>query len=453
MIGSPDSRRSLKIAVQHYQKGELSQVEQICFSILEQQPNQVEALQLLGIIACKTGLLEEGIAHYRRVIALRPDLAETYYNLGKALKEQGKFEEAVAHFQQAIAKNTNFAEAEHNLGHTLQQLGQLEEAIACYNHVLELNPQFIDARWNRSLALLLSGDFIQGFADYEYRWQQAEFLKNNPRPPYSHSLWDGAHLNGQTILIHVEQGFGDAIQFIRYVPLIQQRGGRLMVGCRAPLLRLFSTISGIERLVGSGGFIPEFDVYVPLMSLPHLLGTTLETIPAKIPYLAAPESKILLKTPPGTQKKVGMAWAAGNKDQSLLSQRSCKLSHFLPLLSTPGIAFYSLQKGPRVTDLEQLDDHKLLQDLSNQLRNFADTAAAITQLDIVITVDTAVAHLAGALGKPVWVLLPFAPDWRWMLGRDDSPWYPTMRLFRQERPMDWTGVFKQVTEALQNWAN
>jgi hypothetical protein len=225
-----------------------------------------------------------------------------------------------------------------------------------------------------------------------------------------------------------------------------------MVGCRAPLLRLFSTISGIEKLVGSGGFIPKFDVYVPLMSLPYLLGTTLETIPAQIPYLAAPESKILLKTPPGTQKKVGIAWAAGNKDQSLLSQRSCELSHFLPLLSTPRIAFYSLQKGPRVTDLEQLDDPKLLQDLNNQLRNFADTAAAVTQLDLVITVDTAVAHLAGALGKPVWVLLPFAPDWRWMLGRDDSPWYPTMRLFRQERPNDWNRVFSDVAEALQMWA-
>ncbi len=453
MIGSPDSRRSLTIAVQYYQKGELSQAEQICFSILEQQPNQVEALQLLGIIACKTGLLEEGIARYQKVIALKPDLVETYYNLGKALKQQGKFEEAIAHFQQALSKKAHFAEAEYNLGHTLQELGKLEEAIACYNHVLELNPQFIDARWNRALALLLSGDFIQGFADYECRWQQAEFLKNNPRPLYSQALWDGSNLNGRTILIHGEQGFGDAIQFIRYVPLIQQRGGRVMVGCRAPLLRLFSTISGIERVVGSGGFIPEFDVYVPLMSLPYLLGTTLETIPAQIPYLAAPESKILLETPPGTQKKVGIAWAVGNKDRSLLSKRSCELSDFLPLLDTPRLTFYSLQKGPRVIDLQQLDDPKRLQDLNNQLRNFADTAAAITQLDLVITVDTAVAHLAGALGKPVWVLLPFAPDWRWMLGRDDSPWYPTMRLFRQERPMDWSGVLRQVTEALQGWAN
>lgn len=453
MSSSPDSRRSLTIAVQHYQKGELSQAQQICFSILEQQPNQVEALQLLGIIACKTGLLEEGIAHYQKVIALRSDWAETYYNLGKALKQQGNFEKAIAHFQQALSKRADFVEAEYNLGHTLQELGKLEEAIACYNHVLELNPQFIDARWNRALALLLSGDFIRGFTDYECRWQQTEFLKSNPLPPYSQPLWDGSNLNGRTILIHGEQGFGDAIQFIRYVPLIQQRGGRVIVGCRAPLLRLFSTVSGIDRLVGSGGFIPDFDVYAPLMSLPHLLGTTLETIPTQIPYLAAPESKILLETPPGTQKKVGIVWAVGNPDRSLLSQRSCELSNFLPLLDTPGIAFYSLQKGPRVTDLEQLDDHRRLQDLNNQLRNFADTAAAITQLDLLITVDTAVAHLAGALGKPVWVLLPFAPDWRWMLGRDDSPWYPTMRLFRQERPRDWSRVVRYIAEALQIWAD
>lgn len=453
MSSSPDSPRSITIAVQHYQKGELSQAEQICFSILEQQPNQVEALQLLGIIACKTGLVEEGIAHYQKLIALRPDWAETYYNLGKALKQRGNFEEAIAHFQQALSKRADFVEAEYNLGHTLQELGKLDEAIACYNHVLELNPQFIDACWNRALALLLSGDFVQGFANYECRWQQAEFLKHNPRPPYSQPAWDGSNLNGRTILIHGEQGFGDAIQFIRYVPLIQQRGGRVIVGCRAPLLRLFSTLSGIDRLVASGGFIPEFDVYAPLMSLPYLLGTTLETIPAQIPYLRAPQSKILLKTPLRTHRKVGMAWAVGNKDRSLLSKRSCELSHFLPLLGTPGIAFYSLQKGPRVAELEQLDDPRLVQDLNTHLRNFADTAAVIKQLDLVITVDTAVAHLAGALGKPVWVLLPFAPDWRWMLGRDDSPWYPTMRLFRQERPNDWSRVFSHVAEALQIWAD
>lgn len=345
---------SFTIAFQHYQNDRLLEAEQVCQQILHQQPNHVEALQLLGSIADRTGALEASIAYYQQAIALKPDF-RSYLDLGSVCQKQGKLEAAIAFYQQAIALKPD-SDAYCNLGNALKEQGKFATAIASYNRAIELNSDYQNARFNRAHALLLSGDLMRGFAEYECRWENAQHLQVNPPPPASHPLWDGSALDGQTILIHYEQGFGDVIQFIRYVPLVKQRGGRVLVGCRSPLMRLLSSVAGIERLVVVGGFIPKFDVYVPVLSLPHIFKTTLENIPNQVPYLSVPASNIQIGAPPGSQMKVGIVWAAGelgeSKIQGIHRKRSCQLSYFTNLLHLPGIAFYSLQKGPRTVDLE-----------------------------------------------------------------------------------------------------
>jgi hypothetical protein len=320
---------------------------------------------------------------------------------------------------------------------------------------LAIDSHDANARYNRSLILLTEGNYREGFPEYESRFKTREF----PPCPFRQPVWNGSDLTGRTILLHAEQGLGDTIQFIRYAAIVAQRGGRIVLTCHQPLIRLLSTLPSIDELVPLGYPTPNFDVYAPLMSLPGILGTTLETVPAAIPYLTPPAESNVRVISPGsdtakqqTQRskpplKVGIAWSGGHlykKNQS----RSCPLKHFEPLLQLPDIAYYSLQKGIAQTTLAELVWETQIQDLGSQLGDMADTAAAIAQLDLVITVDTSIAHLAGALGKPVWVLLTYLPDWRWMLHREDTPWYPTMRLFRQTQPGDWQGVLDRVSQEL-----
>ena len=323
----------------------------------------------------------------------------------------------------------------------IRDRGNWTEALACYRQALVLAPNFPEAHENLGMILLLYGNLRTGFAEYEWRCQTKKYLRRS----FPYPLWDGSDLQGQKIILICDQGYGDAIQFIRYVPLITELDGKIIVVCQEPLLRLFSTVAGIEQLIIEA--IVEFDVHAPLMSLPHLMGTTLDTIPAQIPYLTAPKPyPFILQSPAETYLKVGIVWAGSPGNQNDRN-RSCNFSDFSSILKIPGIAFYSLQKGSEITNLGGV------QDLSGKLNDFADTSAIIEQLDLVITVDTSVAHLAGALGKPVWVLLSFVADWRWMLEREDSPWYPTMRLFRQTQPGDWNGVFEKVAVALENWVS
>jgi len=515
----------LAAATAHHQAGRLTQAEQLYRQILQQQPQQVDALNLMGVIACQQGRLDEGIALYRQALALRPgyvsarenlsvalwkqgkqlieeaidsysqiitfqpEHSQAYHNLGIILVEQGKFDEALSYYLQAlsvqpddaVALNTigtilqqqgkaitaiayhrraltirpQYPDALNSLGTALQDQGNTQEAMTCFDQALALNPNDANARYNRSLILLTEGNYREGFPAYESRFKTREF----PPCPFRQPVWDGSDLTGRTILLHAEQGLGDTIQFIRYAAIVAQRGGRVVLTCHQPLIRLLSTVSAIDEQVPLGYPTPNFDVYAPLMSLPSILGTTLETVPAAIPYLTPPaESKVCLTSPgsdvtrqkPQSGKpplKVGIAWSGGHlykKNQS----RSCPLMHFQPLLQLPDIAYYSLQKGIAQTTLAELGWEAQIQDLGSQLGDMADTAAAIAQLDLVITVDTSIAHLAGALGKPVWVLLTYLPDWRWMLHREDTPWYPTMRLFRQTQPGGWQGVLDRVSQAL-----
>jgi tetratricopeptide (TPR) repeat protein len=517
-VYSPNSaplnlNQALSIATAHHQAGQLAQAEQIYRQILQQNPQQVDALNLLGVIACQKGNLEEGIVLYRQALALRPghlgarenlylalwkrgkqlideaiagynqiinvqpDSLPTYDNLGAILQEQGRLDEAIAYQQQALTIQPNnaralnslgaalhrqgkigaairylqravslqpdFAEAHLNLGISLQEQGRFEEAAACFDRALELNPNHAGANYSRALLWLIAGDYTRGFAAYEWRFQTEEF----PPCPFKQPLWDGSPLNGKTLLLHAEQGLGDTVQFIRYAAIAKERGGRLILTCHQPLIQLLSTIPDIVQIIPLGQPLPEFHTYAPLLSLPHILSTTLETIPNQVPYLFPPSPPLPL--PPSPHPfKVGIVWSGGHlykRNQG----RSCPLGYFQPLLQLSEIAFYSLQKGFAHNDLLDLGWQNQVRDLSSQLNDMADTAGAIAQLDLVITVDTSVAHLAGALGRPVWVLLSAIPDWRWMMERQDSPWYPTMRLFRQSQPGDWQGVMERVTAALQ----
>lgn len=403
-------------------------------------PHSPSAHDNLGTVFHDQGKLEAAIAHYRQAIALDPNYANPYNNLASALKEQGKLAEAIACCRQAIALEPNHADAHNNYGSALVEEGKLEEAIAHFEQAIRQKPQFASAHLNLGIVRLMQGDFAGGFPEYHWRWQ----TKQCPPLRYLDAFWDGSDLNGKVILLTAEQGYGDTIQFARYASIVAQRGGQVVFACPKPLLRLMETLPGIQRCVDRDRVDVQTHVHAPLLDLPMILGTTLETIPADIPYLAAAPT-LTLPEPVPAKLKLGIVWAS-NPANSTSPKRSCPLRYFLELQALPDIVLYSLQK-----DVPESDRASLVSviDLSDRLQDFADTAAAINQLDLVISVDTAVAHLAGALGKPVWTLLPTIPDWRWMLDRDDTPWYPTMRLFRQPQPGNWDAVFEQVTAALQ----
>ena len=408
------------------------------------QPDSAEIYHNLGMALHSLERWDEAIAHYQQALVIQPDVAEIYSNMAATKRKQWRFNEAIADYRQALFLQPHAAEIHDNLGMILHEQLRLEEAILHYKLALNLKPNYANAHFNLSMALLLGGNLPPGFTEYEWRWQKVD----SPPRPFSQPLWDGSSLKGKTVLLHGEQGFGDQIQFIRYVSLVAQFQGRIVVECSLPLVRLFTTVTGINQVVPRGETLPTFDVHAPLMSLPLILGTTLETIPAQIPYLyPSPTIPMPLATAANTLK-VGITWA-GSPLLTGNQNRFCSLEDFLPLLDIPNVALYSLQTGLQAQELTSLSVP--IPDLSPQLNDFADTASMLAQLDLIISIDTAVAHLAGALGKPAWVILPFAPDWRWLLKREDSPWYPTLRLFRQSQPGDWAGVMQRVKQALLQW--
>ncbi|MBE9092642.1 tetratricopeptide repeat protein [Tychonema sp. LEGE 07203] len=437
------------------EKGQVAEAIAHYEQALAAEPNFVPALINLAVALQEKGKLLEAVNLYRRALEINPHSWEAYNNLATVLQEQGNLEDALEYYHKALELLPDFVEAINNLGRTFLEKGAVEEAIACYKRAIVLSPDHASAHLNLSLALLLAGDLENGLAEYEWRWKINEFKighscfmtgpENTVAAREYRPLWDGSNLHGKTILLHAEQGLGDSIQFVRYAAIVKNKGGRVIVGCYPQLQRLFATVDGIDLLIVRGEPLPEFDVQVPMLSLPYVLGTTLETIPANTAYLsgiAGAEFGLL----PDRNLKVGIVWA-GNPKHRKNMQRSCSLSQFLPLLDVSGVSFYSLQKEVSQADRALLDRTPIV-DLSRHLGDLADTAAAIAELDLVICVDTAVAHLAGALGKPVWILLAFSPDWRWLLEREDSPWYPTARLFRQPSRGDWEGVFDRVVQSL-----
>ncbi|MFB8793999.1 MAG: tetratricopeptide repeat protein [Microcoleus sp.] len=391
----------------------------------------------------KQGKKEAAIARYEQVITIHPQHAEAHSYLGYLKQQNGLISEAISHYQQALEINPNQGETNLYLGCALEEQGKVAEAIDYYDRAIQQSSDSPNTHFRLALALLLTGNFPRGFAEYEWRWKTQEL---EPRY-FAQPLWDGADLQGKTILLHPEQGLGDTIHFIRYAALVKQKGGKVIVACHQSLKRLFEGVAGIDHVVSRPKDLPDFQVQSPLMSLPRILGTTWENLPVNIPYLAPPQNaKFLIQS--SNQLKVGIVWAGGPLHRKN-NDRSCKLTNFMQFLDIPGASFYSLQKDLSPGDRSLLNQQQI-SDLSQELGDFADTAAIISQLDLVICVDTAVAHLAGALGKPVWILLSFVPDWRWMLEREDSPWYPTVRLFRQQKAGDWEGVCDRIKTALQD---
>jgi tetratricopeptide (TPR) repeat protein len=395
----------------------------------------------------------EALESYDRALALAPGHVDTLNNRGNALLRLGRLVEALAGYQQALALAPGHSEAANNRGGALVAMADPAQALASFDAAAARDPAYADPVYNGAMARLALGDFANGWSQYEARWNVAQFLPQ--RREFAAPLWLGREpLDGKTILLHAEQGFGDTLQFVRYAPRVAARGATVLLEVQEPLKSLLGAMQGAAQIFASGEPLPRFDCHSPLMSLPLAFGTEVATIPAEVPYVAPPadrRERFGSRLAALARPRVGLVWS-GRPTHLNDRNRSIDLTLLLPLLADPRVSFVSLQRDLRPHDETVLRAHPRIVDLAADLTDFADTAAAIAQLDLVIAVDTAVVHLAGAMAKPVWVLLPHAVDFRWMYGRDDSPWYPTARLFRQAAPGDWAAVIARVGAALQEFA-
>lgn len=392
---------------------------------------------------------EEAIACYHAAIRVAPRLGEVHNNLGNSLMALGRFADAADSFAQAAQFLPLSPVPLAARATALQALGFITEAETDCRNALLIAPGFAEAHWNLALNLLLQGRYPEGWSEYEWRWQKPDFTS-----PCRHTdipFWDGSPLHGRTILLHAEQGFGDAIQFVRYAPLVASCGGNIVLECHPQLVSLFQGIKGISSVVAFGEQVPACDFQAPFLTLPRIFRTTLENIPAGV-YLPAPAERLEKwhqLTSFYSGPKVGIVWA-GSSIHRNDNYRSMPLAFLSSLAKFTGINFFSLQLGDAKHQLGLSPLAEQVVDLTDQICDFADTTALIEQLDLVLSVDTAVAHLAGTLGKPVHLMISFAPDWRWLLERNDSPWYPTMRIYRQKQPGDWGEVINRIHSALDN---
>ena len=475
-------RQALELALAHHQAGRLPQAQSLYQQILAADPDHADALHLSGVLALQTGHFDLAVDRVLHAIAQSPDQANYYCSLGNIMRAKGDLSQAAACYRQALTLQPNFLAAHNNLGNILQDQDQLESAAACFAKALALQPNFPgawfnlanvlkeqnlldqaivayrkclqlqddfpEAHYHLGLTLLLQGELPEGWREYQWR------LHCRPAIPthFSSPSWDGAPLAGQTILLHSEQGLGDTLQFIRYVPLVAAQGGKILLSVQPELKDLLQSALTVDQWLDPTQPPPPCDLHCSLLSLPHLLGTTLANIPPMLSGLTAPSQDIahwheqLQRLPPG--KKVGLVWA-GNPAHKNDRRRSLPLALLAPLAQVSPIQFLSLQKGAPSAQAAHPPEGMSLHNFASSLHDFSATAALIANLDLVITVDTAVAHLAGSLGKPVWTLLPWLPDWRWLQDRPDTPWYPSMRLFRQRGKDNWPELINRVTEALR----
>ncbi len=448
---SPDNPETLNnLGTALWERGALEHAEASYRRALEIRPDDPDVLNNLGNVLWELKQVDEAEACYRQVLALRPDSAQGHLNLGILLTGQGKLDAGAAQIQQSIRIRPESPAAYNGLGMTLARQGKLDEAMACYERALKIQPDFAESRRNRAMTWLVRGDFERGWPEHEWRWK----CRGHQMQPFSQPFWQGEDLVGKTILLHAEQGFGDTLQFIRYAPVVKERGARVIVVCPDPLVRLLVESPGIDELYAASSTLPDFDFHAPLMSLPAILKTTLETIPATVPYLLADEEegvevwKQELAALPGF--KIGVAWQ-GNPAHRLDRDRSFPLTALAPLGVTEGLHLISLQKGFGTEQLRSLNGRFPIHELTGFEQgggDFLETARLIKSLDLVVTPDSAIAHLSGGLGVPVWLALPAVSECRWLLDREDSPWYPSMRLFRQTEPGEWSGVFRRMADAL-----
>jgi tetratricopeptide (TPR) repeat protein len=418
---------------------------------LRLDPQFAEAHSNLAAAYTDLEQLDEAVAAAQMACQLKPKMAHAHYVLGATIRRQGRLVEAEECLRRALQLHPRHADAYSQLGNALAQQGKLDEALECYDRTLELKPDYPETHSNRAIVWLMQGDLERGWSEFEWRWKR----KDAATARFFQPRWDGSPLEGRTVLLFVEQGLGDTLNFIRYAPLVKQRGGTVIAECQPALLPLLRGFPGVDVLLPQGAPVPGFDVQAPFMSLPGIFQTRLDSIPAEIPYLFADPGlsehwhNELEKTP---GFKIGIAWQ-GDPRHKWDRFRSLPLSEFAPLAQLDGARLFSLQKGLGTEQVAAFSEQYPLIDLNERLDvtsgAFMDTAAVMRNLDLVITSDTATAHLAGALGVPVWVVLSFAPDWRWLMDRADSPWYPTMRLFRQSQLGRWDDVFAHVADEVR----
>jgi Tfp pilus assembly protein PilF len=415
-------------------------------ALVKATPNDPQAWTILGVALRANGQPSSAIVAYRRALALTPEAGGVLSNLGNALKDVGRLDEAIAAHYRAVQADAKNATTWQNLGVALRERGDLKDALAAFQHVLNLAPEHVTAHTDRAQIRLMLGEFAEGWAEFEWRWKLKELAPPNYRQP----RWTGADLPEATILLWPEQGFGDTLLGARYAPLVKERVGKVIIGCQPPLVRLFRTIPGVDEVLAVGQTLPEFDVQCPLLSLPGIFGTDLDSVPPPVPVSVSEEARakfVPVMAPYSDQLKVGIVWS-GSVTFKSNHLRAAALERFLPFAEIPGVQLFSLQKGPRAPDLDAVRARALIVDLAPHLDDFADTAAALEALDLVIMTDSSVAHLAGALGRPVWNLLAYVPYWLYLRERTDSPWNPSMRLFRQPKPGDWDSVFAETRTAL-----
>lgn len=471
------------LGVAAHQRGDHSAARNLILKAISLRPDNADYHNNYGEVCRAAGLLAEAEQAYRRAIAIDSTQGSYYSNLCLALRESGKLAQAIEAGRKAIQLSPDNVVAHLNLANALSDSNRFDQALACYQRALSIDPQqpqvltamgttyaemglfdqatqcfdraiaindHPDAHWNRSLMRLLHGDYTQGWQEYEWRWRCPEFFSqkiNAPQPQ-----WDGSDISGRTILLYCEQGLGDTIQFVRYAPLVARLGATVILQCQRELQRLLASVTGIHQVVARGQELPPFELHLPLLSLPRLFKTTVRTIPASVPYISADPQLIeiwrqrLGPLLPG-HRRVGLAWA-GRPTHKNDRNRSMQLSQLAALASVPNVQWISLQKGPAAQQAANPPGGMRLLDLTDQIHDFTDTAALIANLDLIVCVDTAVAHLAGAMGRAVWIFLPFAPEWRWLLGCDDSPWYPSARLFRQKNPGQWDQPVNQAAAEL-----
>ncbi|MGA2581758.1 MAG: tetratricopeptide repeat protein [Tepidisphaeraceae bacterium] len=456
-------------------KGDNQESLEMCRKAIQLRAEFPEAYNMLGNTLNDLQRPYEAVEALRHAIALRPEYAEAHNNLGNSYYELDRIDEAMDEYRLSLKYNPNYFQALNNYGNALHSIGQLDEAIEYCRRAVRLRPSFPAAHWNLALVQLIRGDYQEGWEEYEWRWKVKEL-----RPPkliLPKDAWTNQDIRGKKLVVYVEQGYGDTIQFVRFLPMVQEMGAKIFLFVQPNLVRLLKNFEVADEIlptegvpvtlkkdfrrfhIGGSEIYPTdgvnvtlpFDYHIPLLSLPRKLGITVEKIPRDIPYVFADPTDVekwKSRVPKDGRLKVGIAWA-GRPSHANDRKRTISLSSFAPLAEAKNVWFCSLQKGSRAQEIRNPPPGMEIVDWTDELNDFADTAGLMANLDLIISVDTAVVHLAGAMGKEAWVLIPFMPDWRWMLNREDSPWYPSLRLFRQPKLFDYDTPISQMAQALQ----
>ena len=436
--------QQLRLAAQAHRAGRLDEAISSYLKLLAVRPYHAELHNNLGVALRLAGKLEASVCHHRLSLAADPGNPALHSNLGNALRAANRLDEAVKHHFQSITLNRDYGEGFFNLALCLRDLGRIDEAVGCFGRALALNPDNRRARVELAIALLMRGELSAGFANYEARKR----LPETPAPDFSQPAWDGGPIGGKRILLYPEQGLGDVLLFVRFARELKRRGATVLVLCQALLKDLLGTVDFIDGIVAEGEPLPEFDLHASMVSLPHLCRVDFASLPRE-PYLRAPaDSRIKLGHIEKAKLRVGIYWA-GMPGKPQDRQRSVPFAHFMELAGDPELLVFGLQGGVHQKDIQQAGAGGLIHDVGRGIFDFAEAATALSQLDLLISIDAPIAHLAAAMGLKTWVLVPSTVDWRWQLGGTRAPWYPTARLFRQPKVGDWDSVFTVIRNEVE----